>query len=536
MNKIFFFLLFPFFVYAQHSSFQIEKSEFFEDNFKDSEIVLAEKFNADDFLIVRSYKSGFSTKKGFYIEKYTKSLNKISEFDFEIDQPLHEKYKLFIGTFFYASKVYIVEMFYDLKSKNYVCRANVIDENYKVTKRELFQLGKDEIKGFGLQNQFYDSDLSKNNLGMFESEEKSTFSFLQGNISSKVSDDRSRSGLVFKVNKTKTLFSIAITYKFENEDFTKLFLFDSNLNKKIEKNFSFEKDKVINKNIELHDSFEIVYLTQKVFSDELKNKENGGKYCYEIKEITPEGVSTKKIDVGSHYLTSLNLFCFEDTLYGIGFYSDNDDFKYSGIFLAELQTKDLEIKNSRYTPFSEQFIRDKYGELKNEELKNIVINGLYRNQSNDICINAEEVYSISSNQAEYKVYGDIISISMSNNGQIMTARNINKSQTIPYVENSSFVSYSSFVLKDINYFFINAKDKIKKLSNERIEFKGANNENNSNLYAIMVNSEGSFEYKEVLNKEENQVAFMVSKGVKIDNSIIFLGRKAKKKQLLKITL
>ena len=51
-----------------------------------------------------------------------------------------------------------------------------------------------------------------------------------------------------------------------------------------------------------------------------------------------------------------------------------------------------------------------------------------------------------------------------------------------------------------------------------------------------MNEEGDFLYKQILSDEENDVPFMVSKGVVIDNSIVFLGRKGKKKQLLKVTL
>jgi len=539
MNKIFFFIFYSTFLFAQDISFQIERSQLFEDDYKDSEIVLAEKSDKDEFIIVRSYKSGVSVKRGFYIEKYNKSLNRKSAFDFEIEHSNNEKYSLFLGSFFYDAKVYIFEIFYDLKSKNYICRANIIDEKYRVSKQELFQLSKDEVKGFGLQNLYYDLnylDLNKNNLGLFELEEKSSYSFLYGNVSSKVSNDNSRSNVVFKVNNKKTLFSIAMTFQFRNEDFTKLFLFDSNLNKKIEKDFLFEKDKVINKNIELHDSLNIIYLTQKVFLDELKKKETGGKYIYEIKKITPEEVKTKKIEVENHYLTSLTSFCFESTLYGIGFYSDKDDFKYSGISFFELDSQNLEIKNSKYNPFTEQFIIDKYGKLKNKEFKNIVINGLYRNEKNDICINAEEVYKTSGEGGTFNNYDDIVSINLNSKGELLTAKNINKTQSVSYKENSSFLSYSSSVLNNKNYFFINAKDQIKELSTGRIEFKGANTISNSSLYIISRDNEGDFGYKEVLNNEQTEVPFMVSKGITIDNSIIFLGRKGKKKQLLKITL
>ena len=79
------------------------------------------------------------------------------------------------------------------------------------------------------------------------------------------------------------------------------------------------------------------------------------------------------------------------------------------------------------------------------------------------------------------------------------------------------------------------KDKIKKLRNDRIEF-GQIRKNKSKLNVIQVNENGDFEYEEILDSEENEVPYMVSKGAIIDNSVYFLGRKGKNKQLLKVSL
>jgi len=537
MNKIIFFLFFSTFLVAQDLTFKIEKSELFTDEYKDSKIILVEKADVNGIHILRSFKSSVSTKRGFYIEKYDKSLKKINEFEFEISHPVSEKYSLVIGAFFKDSKFYILEMFYDLKSKNYVCLANIIDENYKLSKQELFKFGKDELKGFGLQTHYYNEDILDNNienLGLFELEGKSSYSFLYGNISSKLSDDNSSTNIVFKVNNKKSLFSITIACKYGNEDFTKLFLFDSKLNKKIEKDFTFDKNKVVNKNIELHDSLEVIYLTQKVYLEELKNKETGGKYIYEIKQLTSTGEITKKINVENQYIPNLSVFNLKNKLYGLGFYSDKADFKYSGIAFFELDSHSLEIKNSKYSPFTQQFILDKYGEYNYKEFKSIVIKSVY-SFKNGLIINGEEQYSVTNSNYNSYNYDDILSIRLNNEGDLLNARNINKNQVVGLLEDSPFVSYKSCLLNNQNYFFINAKEKIKELSNKRIEFKGVNWLNNSNLYLILVNEKGEFVYKEILNSEENDVTFMVSKGVFIDDSIIFLGQKGKKKQLLKVS-
>jgi hypothetical protein len=117
---------------------------------------------------------------------------------------------------------------------------------------------------------------------------------------------------------------------------------------------------------------------------------------------------------------------------------------------------------------------------------------------------------------------------------MLWARNINKRQSTTD-DDTSYLSYTSTVRNDKTYFFINARDKIKKLKNDRIEF-GQIRKNKSNLNVIEVNAAGDFDYQEILDDEQNEVPFMVSKGAIIDNAVYFLGRKGKDKQLLKITL
>jgi hypothetical protein len=540
MYKILFFILFPVFVFAQDVTFQLEKSTLFEDDYKETEIVLAEKYDENNFIILRSFKSGVTTKNGFYIEKYNKSLKKISDFEFNIEHPHYEKYSVVFGAFFSQSKVYILEMFYDLKSKNYVCQANIIDENYKVVKKELFHLSKDEAKGFGLQSLYYNADLiNLNNLGLFEQEKESIWNEVFSNpFKSKksVSDNKSSSELVLKVNKERTLFSIVMSFEFDNESLMKLFLFDTNLNKKIEKDFVSEKRKVINKNIELHDSLEEIYLTQKVYSEDLKNKKDGGKYFYEIKKITQNDLQTQKIEVENHYLPFLNVFYHDNNLYGIGFYSDVKDLKYSGISYFKIDSKNLELKSAKYNLFNKQFILDKYGKLEDKEFKHIVIKNVFWNSNNDLLINAEEVYVVSGNNNSPTIYNydDIIAVNLSSDGDLIFARNINKRQGSQSKE-GSYISYTSMFFNKKNHFFINTKEKIKELSNDRIEFEHVR-ESKSCLHVISVNNNGNFEFKEILNEADAEVPFMVSKGIVIDNSVIFLGQKGKKKQLLKVTL
>ena len=130
-------------------------------------------------------------------------------------------------------------------------------------------------------------------------------------------------------------------------------------------------------------------------------------------------------------------------------------------------------------------------------------------------------------------HDDIIALKLNSNLDLLYARNINKHQAIIDEDEAAYISYSSFLVNHQNIFFVNANDKVKKLSNDRIEF-GSVAKNRSNLNLIVLDEKGNFEIKEVLDDdaEENEVPFMVSKGVMIDESILFFGRRGKKKQLL----
>jgi hypothetical protein len=73
------------------------------------------------------------------------------------------------------------------------------------------------------------------------------------------------------------------------------------------------------------------------------------------------------------------------------------------------------------------------------------------------------------------------------------------------------------------------------LSNDRIQF-GQTSTKRSNLNVIRITPDGNFSFQEILDDKANEVPFMVSDGALSKNSVYFIGRKGKKKQLLKITL
>lgn len=540
MNRAFILIvLFVNFSIAQDISFKIEKSKLFEDEYKDSEIVLAEKTEDEEFIIVRDFSGSFTSKRGYYVEKYNKSLEKLSEYEFSIEQSLKERYRRTLGIFLKKSELYLFEMFYSLEKKQYICQVTIVNEN-KIDKRELLAFKKEDLVGFGLQSAILGS-----RDGRFVKEPFNTGNIFEGKTKKGSKDIYSQ--ILFTSNSSKSNFVIGITHKVKKNEVLKLFVFDSLFSKSFEKELVYDVKDIYNQNILLSENGKSLYVTQKNY--EIDSKEVGGKYNYEITKIDKNNSeSVGRIEVDNHYLPRLETYINNEKLYLFGLYSDEKDYKYSGIASVIFDPKTNTIINKEFSPFNDELKIDKYGKVKDKELEYLIFKDVFFTEES-IVLNAEEQFISGGSAATFTGlnnlpmggtppsfnYDDILTFQFDLEGKLKTQKIINKYQAVSKDSESGYISYSSLFLEGKTYFFINTKDEVRKISNDRIEFKNVR-KNKSNLFVVQVQSNGDFDYKEVLNKDENEVPFMVSKGIVIDNSIIFLGRKGKDKQLLKVTL
>lgn len=499
--------------YAQEINCQTTKSAIFKDEYKYSNIVLVEEDGSGGVLIVRWYRGGvFSSGAGYYFEHYDSNLKLIKEYEYELKYSEVIKQSSVLGVITNGSEVSLIDFVYNKSEGAYICSAltsNIGDFNFKP--KELFRLKSDEIK---------------------------QFSFFSGS-----GFDRD-SGASMIINEDKTAFAVTVDIKDKTAETHKLYLYDNALNKKIDHTFKRDiKDrKFIYENIDVSKDGNTLYLLGKVYTDEKKKKKEGGRYQFELTQITKDSEKTQVFDTEEHYSRSLKTIIFQDRLTCIGFYSDRNDNRYKGISYFELDPKTMEIKKTKFNPFTEQFMIDKYGKDKDKELKNLSFRQLLVTPNNEIVFNAEEFYitvhTYSSPNGGMTTrtiyhYDDIVSAKISSSGDIIWARNINKRQATGGDE--SYISYTSTVKGDDTYFFINTGEKVKKLSNDRIQF-GQTSTKKSNLNVIKITPNGDFEYRELLDDKDNEVPFMVSDGAISNNSVYFVGRKGKKKQILKITL
>lgn len=563
MKKIFLSLVFCAFsviLYGQNIPFGITKSNLFTEDYKESTIVLAEKIDDKGFLLVRSYKKGgISPGEGFYIEEYDTNLVLRHEFEYDMKHPNYQKYNLVLSVFTLEKMVHIIEIYYDLNLKSFVCLDNKIIDKTNTQKTELFRITKEEMKTvgtFNLQKKFYaraDEMWTNDNSGTINAEDnnihRGTFlnAFFYGQSAK---DGGDASDITVVVNEAKTAFAVAMDLNQKTAEGLRIYVFNSKVEKIIDNTFTKEiKDRsYIFQNIQVSNSGDAVYLLAKSYDEDLRDKKEGGKYFFELSRIDAKGQLTQKIDPDFNFIGALRTFFHKDELVCLGFYSDLNDYRYKGICFFKFDSNSLEMKKSKYNPFTEQFFFDKYGKDSDKAVKSLTYRNVFFNSSNEIIINAEEYDKVSRGGAGAGMNGamgpigsntfisfyDIVIAKLNLDGDLLWARNINKKQSTSD-DDTSYLSYTSTIREDKTYFFINTRDKIRKLKNDRIEF-GQIRKNKSNLNVIEVNALGDFEYQEILDDEQNEVPFMVSKGAVIDNAVYFLGRKGSNKQLLKVTL
>jgi len=533
---------------AQTIPFSTQKSAVFKDKYKQSVFVLAEKDHEGGMLFARYYESGgLAAGDGLYIEKYGSDLKLKKDFEFGTERPNYEKYNVIVGVFASENTIHVIDLYYDLNAKSVICRATDIDSDFRTSKKELFRLGREELQdlgSFSLQEIYFDRSKemwSNSNSGDIKSETDlsksiNTFPRINSNIS-------------MVVNASKTAFAIALDIKQTRSKELKVYLFDSHGNKKIDTHFTREMkdDKYIFENIQVSDDGNAMYVLGKSYAEELKKKKEGAKYYFELTRITAAAQKSLRIEPAQHFIGYLKPYMHDNEIVCLGFYSDFSDQNYTGICHFKTDSDLTEVKSAKFNNFPGRFIIDKYGVPKDGKYKaltNLVLRNIHFMPNNDVILSAEEedIWTSSSGvgigvgtktKLTYN-YDDIICARLTSEGELLWARNINKNQKRSD-EDNFYISYTSIVKNDDAYFFINADDEVKKFDDGRIEF-GQVSKDKSNLNVLRVGTNGDFNYQEILGNDENPIPFMVSKGIVIDNSVYFLGRKGQEKQLLKVVL
>ena len=512
INKLFtLFLFFTITISAQEEGeadipVEVKMTEVFKDKRKFTNMAFSTEDGKEGVVIGRRY------KKGYYIEHYDKNINLVKNFDFEVDKRRGAIEKAFISD----GKLCLIEYLYNKKSKKLEYYSNISPLDKFSFKRELLLSTplKDVKRGFGFFG--FGNDVDGDVLGDFY------------------------------ISKNQEYIAATLDIKNKDSETHRLFVFNNKLEKVFQTEFKrgIKDRKFRLQNIDVDERDGTVYLLGKSFPREKRKKKEGGKYQYELYKINGSKKQSLIFDSGENFVGSLTTVINDGKLLCVGFYSERNDSRYKGLAYFDVDANEMQLKNSVYSPFTKQFILDKYGKNKDKELRNISIRDIHITENNECILNAEEFFitthfmsNPNGGGSTYYIYHfrDIISTKMDTNGKLLWARNINKKQAARYY--SPYLSYTSTYYDGKSYFFINCSDKVKKLRNDRLQFKGVKTKK-SNLYVITLDESGNFEYKKILDDKDSVVPFAVGRGYLNNNGedIIFQGRKGRKKQVMKLSL
>ncbi|WGF93656.1 hypothetical protein [Aequorivita marisscotiae] len=516
------FLIGSYVTFAQDISVKSTTSEVFKDDKKNTSLLFSESDGNGGFITVREYRSGLlQMPKGYYIDHYDAKLNQINEAEIEIDKSQIKGLMINNGT------VFLLESALDTKAD--VFNFNILESSLSklnFEKRTLFSLDEEEIKkffGVGIGPFFMTNGFNQMDSNPFG---EVTFSA------------------------KKNFFCVNFDIKDKEAQTQRLYVFDKDFKPVFEREFKRNiQDRLFQyENIDVDDETGEIYLLGKVFENNSTRTKKKGKanYNYELHKITASTEKSVSFSPDENFIGSLFTVRGKNKISCAGFYSEKNDFRYKGVCRFNLDPETLAITKQSYMPFSEEFIKDKYGKVKDKELKNLSFRSAFINEKEDIVLNAEEFYTVTHTRSSMNGgmsttttyhFNDIVSVKMSRDGELLWARNINKNQSTAGAV-IEYLSFSSSVIGDDTYLFINCSDKIRKISNDRIEFKQGNMKK-ANLYAIKIDNNGNYTFKNVVDADDSDVSYFVKQGIHtaIDGSeLVFIGRKKSKKQFLKLNI
>ncbi len=498
-------------------NFKVAKSPIFKDKKKYTQLLYSEEDGNGGIVTVRVYYAGIlKLPKGYYIDHYDSKLKHKGHAEIEVD-------KSFVSGLMVKDGV--VRVFENQKGKeefNVFVYESQLDKLNFSTKKEILSLDKSDMqKDFGVV------------IGVFLID-----NFDRG--------DSDKLGLL-TFSKNKNYMVVNFDIKDKDNEVHRIFVFNDKLEKVYDTEFKKDiKDRYFDyKDITVSDTDGSVYFLGKVFEGNSRARKKKGKtnYHYELFRINADGQKNVSFKSEEHFTSSLYLLLGKKNIYAVGFYSDKKDNRYKGVVRYNINQTNLGIEKTSFQPFTEQFILDKYGKNKEKELKDISFRGVFLDEANeDIIINGEEFfitthYDMNTHTTRTTFhYYDIISTKIDKSGKLLWARNINKKQRTGTPVFST-ASYSSTLFNNKVFIFLNGSEKIKKIKNDRIQFKGAKTKK-LNLYAITIDENGDFDYKIIQTSDQLNAPPYVSNGIinKTGDELIFLTRRKKEKQFLKVRI
>lgn len=486
--------------------------EKYNDRYRYSNLMTFEEGESDNKILVRAYYTGLILKpKGYLIERYDSELQLIDEFNYKF------RGADFLDGFTANGQIYLLFLEYDPERLSYIYTVHQSPVgSYDFKKKNLLVV----------PSVYVENPVEKN--------------YFNRNFTSGFSTT-----ILF--DRDQRAFALSLHYKKRKDNQHRIIIYDYNMKPVFDQDFSGEiEDKnYAFEGFKMAPDFSAAYLVGKAYFKKRRFKAEERKFQYEVVKIAAGGTQTASYDLPGKFSEGMKPLWKNNSLYLVGFYADRRDNRYNGIDFIAIKPGTLEALKRQHNPFSEQFMKDKFGTENEKVVKNLVFKDAQFTADGSLLFNAEEYFvtrSLESNASGGRVqkerfhYNDIVSIKLDANGKMLWARNINKTEVTQ--GDGAYASYTSFSKDGNTYFFIcTAADNPQLLNNERLIFKQGLSRNR-NVFLIRIDGQGQVSYEKIIDQEEARLPLMVSKPLICDDSdtVYFYAKRGSKKQLVAVKI
>jgi hypothetical protein len=232
----------------------------------------------------------------------------------------------------------------------------------------------------------------------------------------------------------------------------------------------------------------------------------------------------------------------EDKVTCVSLYKDKDEKWQKGLCYYDLDQKTLKVITSKVIPFPQNFVA-LYNTKSKDELNYFEGRDLYLAENNEVIYNAEQYdlgFSTSANPSSSIVhsrhaFGDIISIKINDNGDVLWFNAIDKYQ-IGNDTTLSSLSYTSFLRGSDIYFFMNGTIKPSSGGGFFVDFIPSAF-GGIDFDVIRLNKDGKMDFKELLDTKKQKTRIQIKNSGKISGGAsYFVNSLGKEKQLFKAEL
>ncbi len=495
---------------AQEIPVKYDLGENYSDRYKFSTVLSISPASNDGTVLVRTYFGGMPLRpKGHFIEVYDKDMNLVVDYNYK-----YAGYHMVDG-FVRNGQLYLLELIYSESRQAYEYRVHQSPlDGFNFSERTILSVPSKEVL----------NPLAVNKYNRNFGNGFSTATFFDHD---------------------QQAFAITVHHRERGEQRYHIHLFGTDLKKHLTYDFS---DQVADKNyafenIEVSKDFQTVYFMGKAYFKKRRFNVKERRFQYELIKFTSGAHKIQEFNDAGRFPEALKPILVDGQLLTVGFYADRKDNRYNGLVHFKLDPRSLDVQSKKYNAFSDQFMVDKFGREVDAEIKNLIFKDVHITSNNDILFSAEEYFvttgtDISDGHTQ-KVknyhYNDIVCAKLNSKGDMVWARNINKTEVTRGDE--AYASYSAYGKDDTMYFFINSGENPQKLGKNRIIFKQGYSRN-PNMFVIRLDGQGEMVHQKLIDDKAVRLPIMVSRPLidKDTDQLLFYAKRGSRKQLVKVSV